>query len=157
MRKCLPGITTSWVLIFSYSTLFILLVILRNQEFWNQRNASAALVEIVPRANERQSVFTDLYKADILQQFAVLKLSYSYPNHKNHEDVKRIISQVKSDDSLFVVSEKQITSKKEHQLFNELKEVSATKRRYLDRFFQQIEDGKDNELKKNYEEVLSPI
>lgn len=155
MKKYLPGITTAWIPIFSYSILFILLVISRNQQFWNQRKASSALVELVPRANERQSVFIDLYKANIIQEITLLKLSYS--EYKNHESLKKIISQFKSDDSLFEVSERLISGSKEQQLFNQLKEVTSTRKRYLDNFFQQIEDGKYDDLKKNYDEALSPV
>ena len=157
MKKCLPGITTAWVLMFTYSTLFILLVISRNQQFWKQREASSTLVEIISGANVRQSVLTDLYKDEILQEIIVLKLSYTYPYNKNGQDVKTIISQVKSDDSLLVISEKLIAGNKELLLFNQLKAKTATKKRYLDKLFQQIEEGKYEELKKNYEEDLSPI
>ena len=157
MKKCLPGITTAWVLMFTYSTLFILLVISRNQQFWKQREASSTLVEIISGANVRQSVLTDLNKDEILQEIIVLKLSYTYPYNKNGQDVKTIISQVKSDDSLLVISEKLIAGNKELLLFNQLKAKTATKKRYLDKLFQQIEEGKYEELKKNYEEDLSPI
>ena len=155
MKKCLPGITTAWIVTLSYSALFILLVISRNQQFWNQRKASAALVEIIPGANERQSVFTDLYKANIMQEMALLKLSH--PEAINSGDLKKIILQFKSDDSLFEVSERLISGSKEQQLFNQLKAVTSTKKRYLDNFFQQIKDGKYDDLKKNYEGELSPI
>ena len=157
MKKCLPGITTAWVLMFTYSTLFILLVISRNQQFWKQREASSTLVGIISGANVRQSVLTDLYKDEILQEIIVLKLSYTYPHNKDGQDVKTIISHVKSEDSLLVISEKLIEGNKELQLFNQLKAETATKKQYLDKFFQQIEEGKYEELKKNYEEDLSPI
>jgi len=77
MKKDFPGVTTAWVLMLTYSAFFVLLVISRNQQFWNQRKASAALVEIVPKANERQSVFFDLYKGNLSEQTALLKLSHS--------------------------------------------------------------------------------
>jgi PAS domain S-box-containing protein len=156
MRKYLPGKATAWVPIITYIALFILLVISRNQQFWNQRKASAALVELVPRANQRQSAFTDLYKANLLQEVALLKFSYSYPDNKNPQDLKKIISEIDGEDSLFTASEKLIATNKEHQLFNQLKTVSARKKRYLDQFFQQINAGKYGLLRKNYENELAP-
>jgi PAS domain S-box-containing protein len=156
MKKYFPGVTTAWVMVLTYSILFIFLVISRNQQFWKQRKASSELVEIISRANARQSVFTDLYIDEIIQEIALLKLTYSYPQD-NRQDLKATISKVKSDDSLFVLSEKLITSNREHQLFSQLKVVTATKKQYLDQFFQQISDGKYSELKKNYEERLLPV
>jgi PAS domain S-box-containing protein len=157
MRKFLPGITTAWVPIFTYTVLFILLVISRNQQFWNQRKASAALVELVPRANQRQSVFTDLYKANVAQELAVLKFSYSYPDNKNPEDVKKIISEFDTEDRLFAASQKLIEADQEQELFSQLKTVTATKKRYLDKFFQQVNAGRYGLLRKNYENDLAPV
>ncbi|MGN6193961.1 MAG: PAS domain S-box protein [Ginsengibacter sp.] len=157
MRKYLPGITTAWAPVFTYSILFTLLVISRNQQFWNQRKASAALVELVPRADLRQSVFTDLYKTSLGQELALLKFSYSYPDNKNPEDIKKAISEIDREDSLFTASAKLVETKKEHQLFAQLKTVTATKKRYLDQFFQQINSGRYGSLRKEYENDLAPV
>jgi PAS domain S-box-containing protein len=133
------------------------LVISRNQQFWNQRKASAALVELVPRADLRQSVFTDLYKTSLEQELALLKFSYSYPDNKNPEDIKKAISEIDREDSLFTASAKLLETKKEHQLFAQLKTVTATKKRYLDQFFQQINSGRYGLLRKEYENDLAPV
>lgn len=155
MKKDFPGVTTAWVLMLTYSAFFVLLVISRNQQFWNQRKASAALVEIVPRANERQSVFFDLYKGNLSEQTALLKLSHS--NDKNPGEIKRIILQLKSEDSLFARSEKLIAGTAEQNLFNKLKQVSSTKKQYLTTFLQEINDQSSDGLKRSFEEEINPV
>ena len=155
MKKDFPGVTTAWVLMLTYSAFFVLLVISRNQQFWNQRKASAALVEIVPRANERQSVFFDLYKGNLKEQTALLKLSHS--NDKNPGEIKRIILQLKSEDSLFARSEKLIAGTAEQNLFNKLKQVSSTKKQYLTTFLQEINDQSSDGLKRSFEEEINPV
>ena len=155
MKKDFPGVTTAWVLMLTYSAFFVLLVISRNQQFWNQRKASAALVEIVPRANERQSVFFDLYKGNLREQTALLKLSHS--NDKNPGEIKRIILQLKSEDSLFARSEKLIAGTAEQNLFNKLKQVSSTKKQYLTTFLQEINDQSSDGLKRSFEEEINPV
>ncbi len=157
MKKYLPGITTAGVLLLTYIAFFILLVISRNRQFWNQRKASAAIVQLVPAANRRQSVFTDLYKGNLTEEVSLLKLFYSYPENTNPLDVKRTISQIKANDSLLATSEKLLENNKEHQLFSQLQTVSAAKKRYLDQFFEQMENGKYVALKKNYENDLAPV
>jgi PAS domain S-box-containing protein len=157
MKKYLPGITTTaGILLLTYTALFIVLVILRNQQFWNQRKASAALVQLVPAANERQSVFTGLYKENARQEISLLKLSYSF-EIKSPQDVNSVISQINANDSLLITSGKLLQNHKEQQLLRELQALSATKKRYLDQFFQQIKDGKYDALKKNYENNLVPV
>jgi PAS domain S-box-containing protein len=155
MKKDFPGVTTAWVLMLTYSAFFVILVISRNQQFWNQRKASAALVEIVPKANERQSVFFDLYKGNLREQTALLKLSHS--NDKNPGEIKRIILQLKSEDSLFARSEKLIAGTAEQNLFNKLKQVSSTKKQYLTTFLQEINDQSSDGLKRSFEEEINPV
>ncbi len=157
MRKYIRGLNSTWLLLFTYGAFFILLVISRNHEFWNQRKASSLLVEIAPKANERQTVFTDLYNRQLKQEIALLKLSYSHDDDKNHADVNEIISRVKSDDSLFIASEKYISRSDEHQLFKSLEQLYSRKTEYLEKFFQQINDRNYDQLRTEYEDRLYPI
>jgi len=156
MRNYIRGLNTSWVLLFTYAVFFILLVISRNHEFWQQRKASSLLVEIVPKANERQSVFTDLYNHTLKQEIALLRLSYSPVDRNNDSDLKEVMSQVKSDDSLFIGSEKYISGTDEQELFKRLEKVNAIKNHYLDKFFEQTNDRNDYQITTHYEDYLHP-
>src|SRR5690242_9775673 len=120
MRKYIRGLNTSWVLLFTYAAFFILLVISRNHQFWNQRKASSLLVKTVQQAHERQKIFSDLYNAELEQEMAFSKLTYSYADYTTG-DLKAIMSLVKNDDSLFAASEKYISGNDEHELFERLK------------------------------------
>lgn len=126
MIKYLRGLHASWVLLFTYAAFFVLLVISRNHQFWNQRKASSLLVQMVPKANERQTVFTDLYKAELEEKITILRLSYSKDDNNNN-NVKEIIAGVKKDDSLLNASEKYISTISEVALFKKLQEVTAIK------------------------------
>jgi PAS domain S-box-containing protein len=157
MRKFLPGLSTAWRLALTFSSLFVLLVLSRNHKFWKQRKASSALVEIVSRTNERQSVFTNLYRANINEEDALLKLSYSGHQDKKLSDLTRILSQIKNNDSLFAESEKFIEGSNEQQLFDKLKLIASDKRKYLPEFFEKIQDEKYNQTITTYENHLSPV
>jgi PAS domain S-box-containing protein len=157
MRKVFPRNNTSNVLLFTYASLFILLVYSRNQQFWQQRKASSSLVEIVSRANTRQLAFTNLYRANINEEVALLKLTYYGWQDKNQIAITKIRSQIKTDDSLFVESEKSISGSNEQQLFNRLRLISANTRKNLSGFFEEIQHEDHNEIIKYYENHLSPL
>lgn len=157
MRKYIRSLRTSRLLLFTYGAFFILLVISRNCEFWNQRKASSLLVEIVPKANERQTAFTDLYNRQQKQEVALLRLSYGYIERNNNAALNDLISSVKSDDSLFIGSEKYISGRDERKLFKSLESVYARKTQYLEKFFQQINDKNYDQIRTKYEDQLYPI
>jgi PAS domain S-box-containing protein len=94
-----------------------------------------------------------LYNAELEQEMAFSKLSYSYADYTTG-DLKAIISLVKNDDSLFAASEKYISANDEHELFERLKKVHVTKSQYLDRFFQQIDDRNYDRIKSAYKNYL---
>jgi PAS domain S-box-containing protein len=157
MKKLFKGLNNAWMLVLTYGVLFILLVIFRNQQFWNQRKASSTLVELVARANERHTVFTNLYRANINEEMALLKLSYSGKKDKNESELTKINSQIKNDDSLFLQSESFITGSDQQQIFDRLKVVSSRKKKLEEDFFQHIRNGKYDEIIKDYEHNLSPV
>lgn len=145
------------MLLLTYGVLFILLVICRNQQFWNQRKASSMLVEIVASANQRQTLFTDLYNANINEEVALLKLCYTGEGDKNRSELTKIDSQIRNNDSLFRESEKFISGNKQQQIFDRLKVVCSAKKKFEDEFFQQIRNRKYDENIKDYEKNLSPV
>ena len=156
MRKVLPRIATAWILLLTYTALFILLVISRNHQFWNQRKASTALVELIPKANERQSIFTDLYKASVDEQMAFLKLSYSGGNY-NVKKLITIIPEIKAHDSLLAASEKLIEGSNEMELLKKLKALSSQEKKYEEEFLGKINEKKTADISTLYENTLSPI
>jgi PAS domain S-box-containing protein len=145
MKKDLPGVSNAWILLLTYSLLFILLVISRNQQFWNQRKASASLVKAVSAANERQVVFTDLYNQNLKQEIRVLKLGYLL---NGNSEINALILPLIGYDSLFEKSEKLLASAEEQQLFNKLKVVSDTKDEYLKKLLHQIQNGNNDKLER---------
>lgn len=156
MRKNIRALNAPRVLLFTYAAFFILLVISRNHEFWNQRKASSLLVEMVPKASERQAVFTDLYNRQLQEEIALLRLSYSGVDQNNHVNLKEIISRLKSDDSLFIGSEKYISGNDEHELFKRLEKVYTIKNRYLEKFIKQLNDKNYDQIRADYEDSLYP-
>ena len=156
MRKNIRALNASRVLLFTYAAFFILLVISRNHEFWNQRKASSLLVEMVPKASERQTVFTDLYNRQLQQEIALLRLSYSGVDQNNLVNLKEIISRLKSDHSLLIGSEKYISGNDEHELFKRLEKVFAIKNHYLEKFIKQINDRNYDRIRTDYEDSLHP-
>lgn len=121
------GVSNAWILLLTYSLLFILLVISRNQQFWNQRKASTALVKAVSSANERQGVFGDLYNQNLKQEIAVLKLDHGAYGNKDTE-INVLLLPVNRYDFLFGNAEKLLANAEEQQLFNKLMAISAYKR-----------------------------
>lgn len=156
MKKVIPKIPTAWILLLTYTGLFILLVISRNHQFWNQRKASTSLVELIPRANERQSMLADLYKTSVDEQMAFLKLSYSGSNY-NVTRLITIIPEIKNDDSILLASKKLIEGSNEMQLLQKIKAVSSQEKKYEEEFFSKINERKTADISTLYENKLSPL
>jgi hypothetical protein len=118
MKKRLSRLSSEWLLLFCYTIVFIVLVLLRNSQFWNQREVSIELVQIVTKADDRQSAFEKLYRAGINEETAVLKALHFAHEDKEGNLLKKIITQTNANDSLITDSKKKIKGQDELKLFN---------------------------------------
>ena len=157
MKKLLPGLSFEWLLLLCYTTVFILLVLLRNSQFWNQREASIELVQIVTKADARQSTFENLYRSGINEETDVLKVLHFAPEDEKGNLLKKIITQTKTNDSLIIESKKKIKDQDELQLFNELKLLTDKKKIFLDTLFQFITEKKLDQATLTYDNHLNNL
>ena len=157
MKKRLSNLSSEWLLLLFYTLVFVSLVLLRNSQFWKQREASGKLVQIVTAAEDRHFTFGNIYRAGINEEIAVLKSIYSAHENKTGDVLKKLISQAKTDDSLIVESEKKIKDPDELQLFNELKSLNEKKRKTLNIFFQLIREEKYDKAIASYEGNLDNL
>ncbi|MEO8822477.1 MAG: PAS domain S-box protein [Ginsengibacter sp.] len=157
MKKDLRSSSTIWSILLLHFALFILLVVIRNIQFWQIRSVSTNLVEFVSKSTLRQSNFTNLENSVINEQISVLKLLSNPAENKNQEIIGIINSEVAKNDSNLVASYKFISTQKEKEIFERLKIVSKEKEERLIAFFQLFEQAKYGEANKNYEEYLLPI
>ena len=157
MKKPLSNLSSEWLLLLCYTAVFILLVLLRNSQFWNQREASIELVRIVTKADDRQSTFENLYRAGVNEETAVLKILHFAHKSKEENLLKKIITQTNTNDSLIIESNKKIKGQDELQLFNELKLLTDKKKKFLDIFFQLIIEKKSDQAIINYDNNLNNL
>ena len=157
MKKPLSNLSSEWLLLLCYTAVFILLVLLRNSQFWNQREASIELVRIVTKADDRQSTFENLYRAGVNEETAVLKTLHFAHENKEGNLLKKIITQTNTNDSLIIESNKKIKGQDELHLFNELKLLTDKKKKFLDIFFQLIIEKKSDQAIINYDNNLNNL
>lgn len=157
MKKDFRSASTIWLLLLCYSILFILLVIVKNIEFWHVRKSSSNLVELVSKSTLRQSNFTNLENRNITEQISVLKL-LSNPEGNNNLDVIDLInSEVKGNDSIVRFSKKFIYREDEKDIFNKLIVLSKDKEEKLSAFFQLIKQTKYDQAKSDYVKNVLPL
>ena len=156
MKKKLQGPSSLWVLILSYTAMFILLVVVKNVQFWNMRKTSSLLVEVVSKSLSRHSAFTTSYDNNINEQNSLLQLLYSPPSEKNQE-IKELISKIKNSDSALVLNAKLAKGTEEQLAAKKLLSLSKLKKDNLTSIFNLIDQGKHDEAIKNYEKNLSPL
>ena len=157
MKNRLSKLSPQWLLLLLYSTLFILLVFWRNSQIWNQREASIALVQMVTDSDDRQSTFDAFYRSGVDEEIGVLKLLYSAHQDTSRTLLKKVIPEIKSNDSLIIECQKRIKNPVELQLFNQLKLLSQEKKKSLDNFFQLITEKKYDQAIISYENNLSHL
>lgn len=156
MKKELQSPTSLWVLFLSYAVLFLLLVVLKNVQFWNMRKKSSVLVETVSKSLSRQTVFTSTYSNNINEQNSLLKLLYSQPSEKNPQ-VEELISKIKKNDSTLALNVSLVQGTKEQVAAKKLLSLSVLKKDNLTSIFNLIAQDKYEQAIKNYEKNLSPL
>ncbi len=157
MKKDLRSSSPLWMILLVYVAIFILLVVIKNIQFWHVRQVSNSLVELVSKSTFRQSNFTNLENGVINEQISVLKLLSNPGESKNEEIVRIINSEVEKNDSNLSVSDKFISTKKEKEIFRRLKTVSKEKQEGLTTFFELLKQAKYGDANKNYEKSLLPL
>ena len=157
MKKRLSDISSEWMLLLLYTGIFILLVLLRNSEFWHQRKASITLVQFVSRADGRLSTFANLYTRGVNEEVTLLKSLYSAHEDQTGHLLEAVITQTKTNDSLIIDFKKKITDPGELQLFNELKLLTEKKKKSLDIFFQLVNEAKYDQAVALYESNLNNL
>ncbi len=147
MNKDLRGHSSLWVLLISYSALFVLLVVIKNIQFWNMRTTSSALVETVSKSHIRHSLFSRSYDENISEQNLVLTLLNSSKKEKD-QDLQNIYSKIKQVDSILTAGVTLLNTPVEKQLLQKLKSLSVEKKQTLNSLFLQINE-------KNYDPALA--
>lgn len=157
MKKRFPKLSSEWQLLLLYFAVFISLVILRNSQFWNQRQLSFSLVVLVDKATYRQATFNDLYRAELSEEVAVSKLLYSVQKDKAGSFLNTIIALTKQNSLSLVRAERLVAGHDEQQLFNHLKLITNKKEALLNAFFQLVRQEKYDEALINYESHLMAL
>ncbi len=157
MKKDLRSSTAIWVILLCCSALFILLVIVKNVQFWNVRKESSSLVELVSKSAFRQANFANLENSDINEQISVLKLLSNTGKNSNLEIIGIVNSEARKNDSNLSISNEFISTQNEKVIFNRLKSLSKEKQEKLAAFFQLIKQAKYIEANENYEHSLLPL
>jgi PAS domain S-box-containing protein len=155
MKKTLRSVPSLKVLLLSYTTLFVLLVVVRNFQYWSIKQKSTNLTELVSKSIQRQSALSAIHNSSINEQSAILNLLY-YPDKSNNPDkVEKILSDINRKDSLLVAFALSIHTQDEQLIFNNLKASSGiiTENQY--QFFKLIKYGKYDEAIKIYNDLLS--
>lgn len=157
MKKRLRSPSALWMILLVYVSIFILLVVIKNIQFWQVRKVSNHLVGLVSTSTVRQSNFANLENGVISEQISVLKLLSNPSENKNLEIIDIINSEVIKNDSNLVVSAKFISTQQEKNIYKRLKNISKEKQEGLTAFFQLFKQSKYDEANKNYEESLLPL
>jgi len=155
MKKTLRSVPSLKVLLLSYTALFVLLVVVRNFQYWSIKKKSTNLIEVVSKSIQRQSTLSAIHNASINEQLTILNLLYYPDKSNNHNKIEKLISKTKSNDSLFVAFSMTIPGQEEQQLFNKLLAISQIKAENQNKFFESIKDEKYNEAAKIYNDILS--
>jgi PAS domain S-box-containing protein len=153
MKKRFPKLSSEWLLLLLYFAVFVLLVILRNSQFWNQRQVSLSLVELVAKASHRQATFNDIYRAELNEEAAVSKLLHRIQKDKGGS-LEAVMALTQQNDLSMVQAERLIAGHDEQQLFNQLKSITDKKRASLNAFFQLVRQQKYDEALMNYESLV---
>jgi len=103
MKKDLRSFSALWLILLCLVVLFILLVVIKNIQFWHVRKVSTSLVELVSKSTFRQSNFTNLENSDINEQISVLKLLPNHDENKNPEIIGIVNSEIIKNDSNLAV------------------------------------------------------
>ena len=154
MKKDLRSFSALWLILLVYVIIFVLLVVIKNFQFWYVRHVSTNLVELVSKSTIRQSNFSNLENSIVNEQISVLKLLSVPGQNKNLEIIDILNSEAAKNDSSLAVSDKFISTQKEKDLFNSLKIVSKQKQKSLSVFFQLVDLAKYSEADKYYEQSL---
>lgn len=157
MKKDLRSFSALWLILLVYVGIFILLVVIKNIQFWDVRQVSTRLVELVSKSTIRQSNFSNLENSVTNEQISVLKLLSNPGENKNLEIMEILNAEAVKNDSSLAVSDKFISTQKERDLLNSLKTISKQKQESLSVFFQLFKLAKYEEAGKNYEEHLLPM
>ena len=147
MKKELQSPSSLWVLFLSYAALFVLLVVLKNIQFWNMREKSAILVEEVSNSLSHRSAFLNSYNDNIREQNSVLELLYSSPSQKNQK-AGEIISEIKRNDSLLAINATLVQGAEEQAAAHRLLSISNLKNNNLTSLLNLISQDR-------YEEAIS--
>lgn len=156
MRKKLHGPSSLLVLLLSYAALFILLVFVKNVQFWNMGKTSSLLVKDVSKSVSRQSAFTNSYNNNINEQNSVLKLLYS-PAREKDQQIAELTSKIKRNDTVLALNSSLVQGTEEQMAIKKLQSLSKLKNDNLTPFIDLIKKGKNNEAVLNYEKDLSPL
>ena len=116
MNKGLQGRSSVWVLLISYSAFFVLLVVIKNIQFWNMRKTSFALIETVSKSHLRDSFFTKSYGENISAQNLLLTLLNSSKKEKD-PDLQNIYSKIKQNGPGLTAGDTLLNTADEKQLF----------------------------------------
>jgi PAS domain S-box-containing protein len=155
MKKALRSVPSLKVLLLSYAALFVLLVVVRNLQYWSIKKKSTNLIEIVSKSNQRQSTLSAIHTANINEQLTISKLLYNPGKSDNQNKVERLISKTNNNDSLLHSFSMSIREPTEQQLFNKLQALSQTKAEEQTHLFQLMKSGRQDEAVKVYNDLLS--
>jgi len=154
MKKTLRSVPSLKVLLLSYGALFVLLVVVRNLQYWSIKKKSTNLIEVVSKSNQRQSTLSSIHTGNMNEQLSILNLLY--PDKRNNDNrIETLISKTKSNDSLLVAFSMITREPHEQQLFNKLQVIAKKNTEDRNKFFQLLESGKQDEAIKIYNDILS--
>src|SRR6185437_14989301 len=108
MKKNLQSSSALWMVLLVHIALFILLVVIKNIQFWHVHKVSNSLVELVSKSTLRQSNFINLENSNINEQISVLKLLSNSGKNTKQEIISIISSEIVKNDSSLEVSGKYI-------------------------------------------------
>jgi PAS domain S-box-containing protein len=154
MKKTLRSVPSLKVLLLSYGALFVLLVVVRNLQYWSIKKKSTNLIEVVSKSNQRQSTLSSIHTGNMNEQLSILNLLY--PDKRNNDNrIEALISKTKSNDSLLVAFSMITREPHEQQLFNKLQAIAKKNTEDRNKFFQLLKSGKQDEALKIYTDILS--
>jgi PAS domain S-box-containing protein len=154
MKKALRSVPSLKILLLSYAALFVLLVVVRNFQYWSIKNKSTNLIEVASNSTQRQSTLSAIQNANINEQHMILNLLY-YPGKSRDKKLEELISKIKSNDSLLVTLSKIIKKPQEQRLFDKLQAIARIKTGYQNTLFQLIRSAKYDEAVMIYNDTLS--
>ena len=156
MNKGLQGRSSVWGLLISYSVFFVLLVVIKNIQFWNIRKTSLALIETVSKSHLRDSAARRNYGENISEQNLLLTLLNSSKKEKD-QDLQNIYSKIKQNDASLTAADTLLNTVVEKQLFKKLKSLSVEKKQALNSLFQQMNEKNYDRASAIYKNTLSGL